>query len=130
MQRVKVNGIKVESKYLCCKKRRHPSNYSSKKKLKCQATHTCSGVDPSRIIFRRFIHKGNDEHTSCSVFDGEPLLCPWLRYTCNLMATLQALKQREWILVGLDHPTFRSRGGDVATSPPLPITSNFFTYGN
>ena len=26
-------------------------------------------------------------------------------------------------MVGLEHPTFRFRGGDVPTSPPLPFTS-------
>ena len=29
-------------------------------------------------------------------------------------------KQRARIMVGLEHPTIRLRGGDVTTSPPLP----------
>ena len=54
----------------------------------------------------------------------EPLLCPCLRTTCNFLLIFLGccltLKQRARMMVGLEHPTFRLRGGDVTTSPPLP----------
>ena len=34
-------------------------------------------------MLRWFIHKGKDQHTNCSAFRWEPLLCPWLSYTCS-----------------------------------------------
>ena len=79
------------------------------------------------IILRPFIHGGKDQHKSCTAHHGEPLLCPCLRthaiclgYFSGLGNVAFTLKQRARIMVGLDHPTFRLRGGDVTTSPPLP----------
>ena len=41
------------------------------------------GVVEELIKLRSFIHGGKDQHESCTVHHGEPLLCPCLRTTCN-----------------------------------------------
>ena len=45
----------------------------------------------------------------------------WLFFWAASPSSCFTLKQRSRIMVGLEHPTFRLRGGDVTTSPPLPI---------
>ena len=61
------------------------------------------------------------------------MFCPCLRASCNFLVIFlgwvmlpHPQKQRARIMVGLEHPTFRLRGGDVTTSPLL--TSNRFFW--
>ena len=58
--------------------------------------------------------------TTCNYF----WLFFWSGYCCFF-----TYKERARIMVGLEHPTFRLRGGDVTTSPPPPnikLSSTFF----
>ena len=85
-------------------------------------------------FLRPFIHGRKDQNKSCTTHHGKSLLFPCLRSTCNFFWLFFwagyccfTTKQRARIMVGLEHPTIRLRGGNEITSLPLP---NFTTAPN
>ena len=79
------------------KKKVGPMSWTMKKRLIFQKKLSVPGISqffllyPSfiyrprrlRLRLKPFIHRGKDQHKSCTAHHGEPLLCPCLRTTCN-----------------------------------------------
>ena len=82
------------------------------------------------IVIGQFVHKRKNEQTSCSVFDGKPLLCHWLRFTYCFLANFLG-----WLMLVHPQSTTMDHGGpqksdlsiddgDKTTSPQLPHCVN------